>query len=105
MKNTLKNGSVRVLIFKDKKDWVGAVLELNIVETGDDPQVLLHSLEEAIQGYVECARKERLDTSVLNQKPDPLFERMWRDFTTRKYKRPMPSIYSANILSLGALAK
>ena len=103
MKNTLKNGSVRVIIFKDKKEWVGAVLELNIVETGNDPQVLMLSLEEAVRGYVEVSAKHRLDVSVINQKPDPEYEKMWNDFMRRK--TPLPSVYSANIFSLRALAK
>ncbi|KKU66913.1 MAG: hypothetical protein UX89_C0018G0011 [Parcubacteria group bacterium GW2011_GWA2_47_16] len=105
MKNTLKNGSVRVIIFKDKKDWVGAVLELNIVESGDNPQTLMSSLEEAIQGYVCVVAKERLDESLLNQKPNPEYEKMWNDFTLHRHTKPTPSIYSANILSLHALTR
>jgi len=105
MKNTLKTGVVRIIIFKNKKDWVGAVLELNIVETGDDPQTLMLSLEEAIQGYVYVIAKEGLDESLLNQKPNPEYEKMWNDFTLRRHTKPTPSIYSANILSLRALTR
>ncbi len=105
MKNTLKNGSVRVLIFKDKKDWVGAVLELNIVESGDDPRTLMLSLEEAIQGYVHVIGKERMDECLLNQKPHPEYEKMWNDFTLGRYRKPIPSVYSAHILSLRALTR
>ncbi len=105
MKNTLKNGSVRIIIFKDKKDWVGAVLELNIVETGDDPQTLMLSLEAAIQGYVAVVAKERLNESLLNQKPNPEYEKMWNDFTLRRRAKSIPSIYSTNTLSLRALVR
>ena len=104
-KNTLHSGSVRILIFKDKKVWVGAVLELNIVETGDDPSTLLLSLEEAIEGYVRVIAKEHLDESLLNQKPNPAFEKMWNDFALRRDTKAIPSIYSANTLSLRSLAK
>lgn len=104
-KNTLHSGSVRVIIFKDKKDWVGAVLELNIVETGDDPRTLMLSLEEAIQGYVYCVAKERLDARLLNQKPNPEYEKMWNDFTLRRHTKSIPSVYSANTLSLRALTR
>jgi predicted RNase H-like HicB family nuclease len=99
-KNTLQSGSVRVIIFKDKKDWVGAVLELNIVETGDDPQTLLLFLEEAIQGYVHVIAKECLDERLLNQKPNPEYEKMWNDFTLRRHTKSIPSIYCANTFSL-----
>lgn len=104
-KNTLHSGSVRVIIFKDKKDWVGAVLELNIVETGDDPQTLMHSLQEAIQGYVHVIAKEGLDERLLNQKPNTEYEKMWNDFTLRRHAKSIPSIYSANTLSLRALIR
>lgn len=103
MKNILKNGSVRVIIFKDKKDWVGAVLELNIVESGSNPQALMLSLEEAIQGYVYVVAKERLNEQLLNQKPNPEYEKLWNDFTLRRHTKLIPSIYSANTLSLRAL--
>ena len=105
LKNTLQTDSVRVIIFKNKKDWVGAVLELNIVETGDDPQTLMLSLEEAIQGYVYVIAKEHLDECLLNQKPNPKYEKMWNDFTLRRHTKSIPSIYSANTLSLRALAR
>ena len=104
-KNTPHSGSVRVLIFKDKKVWVGAVLELNIVETGDDPNTLLLSLEEAIEGYVRVIAKERLNERLLNQKPNPAFEKMWNDFALRRHTKSIPSIFSANTLSLRALAR
>ena len=103
--NTLHSGSVRAIIFKEKKDWVGAVLELNIVETGNDPQTLMLSLEKAIQGYVYCVTKERLDERLLNQKPNPEYEKMWNDFTLRRHTKSIPSIYSANTLSLRAFAR
>lgn len=105
IKNTLRSGSVRIIIFKDKKDWVGAVLELNIVETGDDPKTLMLSLEEAIQGYVYVIAKECLDERLLNQKPNPKYEKMWNDFTLRRHSKSVPSIYSANMLSLRTLTR
>lgn len=87
-KNTLHSGSVRVIIFKEKKVWYGAVLEFNIVESGTDPREVMLSLDEAIRGYVECARKARLSPKVLNQKPAPEYEKMWKRLQQGK---PIPS--------------
>ena len=36
-KNTLKRGSVRYIIFKEKDIWYGVALEFNIIEQGDNP--------------------------------------------------------------------
>ncbi len=94
MKNTLKNGSVRVIIFKEKRVWYGTVLEFNIVESGTDPREIMLSLDEAIRGYVEAARKAGFNSDVLNQKVDPEYEQMWQRL--QKGKRiPSPiQVYS-----------
>jgi len=76
-KNTLKNGSVRYIIFKEDDNWYGVVLEFNIVEEGDNPLAVMASLFQAIQGYVETARKLKMRPMPLNQKPDKEYEELW----------------------------
>ncbi len=101
-KNTTKQGSTRVLIFKERGVWYGAALELNIVESGDDPREVILLLHEAISGYVKSARKAKLST-VLNQKPDAEYERMWKLAHTPKKGVTVKSpykIYSSSEINL-----
>ena len=69
-RNTLEKGSVRYLIFKDGDTFFGAALEFNIVVEGAHPAEAFLLLNEAVQGYIEAARKVKLRPNVLNQKPD-----------------------------------
>lgn len=76
-KNTLNKGSVRYIIFKENGAWYGVALEFNIVEEGDNPVEVMASLFEAIQGYVETARKLKMRPMPLNQKPDKEYQDLW----------------------------
>ena len=91
-KNTTQKGSVRYIIFKEKNQWFGVALEFNIVEAGDDPQEVAFLLFEAIEGYVESARKIKgqKDYSYLNQKAEKEYESLWNKLQGRK---PIPSPY------------
>ncbi len=77
MKNTLQKGSVRYIVFKEAGVWYAVALEFNIVESGEDPREVLNLLFEAIQGYVESARKIKARPHILNQKPDPEYADLW----------------------------
>lgn len=93
MANTPDKGIYRWLVFKKGNKWVGAVLEFNIVEVGNDPDVVLHNVQEAAVGYVESARKmkrgfrEHTLIPMLNQETDPAYERLWFAATKSKEKR------------------
>ncbi len=76
-KNTLRSGHVRNVIFQEGKSFYGAALEFNIVEQGDSPQEVMLLLDDALKGYVESARKNKLSISVLNQDVDPEYEALW----------------------------
>jgi len=76
-KNTLKNGSVRFIIFKEADTWYGVALEFNIVEEGDNKAEVIAALFEAIQGYVETARKLKMRPMPLNQEPDKEYKDLW----------------------------
>jgi hypothetical protein len=104
-KNTKQNGSVRTIIFKEGRTWYGVALEFNIVESGDNPKEVALSLNEAITGYIESVDKSGLSNSVLNQKTDPEYEKLWKETTAPKKQsgHTYQSIYSANLLSFPSL--
>ncbi|MBI3305330.1 hypothetical protein HYZ80_03350 [Candidatus Parcubacteria bacterium] len=83
-KNTLKRGEVRYIVFKDGDSWYAVGLEFNIVEAGGTPEEALLLLFEAIAGYVEAARKTKARPIILNQTPDPEYERMWEHLNDLK---------------------
>ena len=84
--NTLQKGSVRYLIFKDGDTFFGTALEFNIVVEGAHPAEAFLLLNEAVQGYIEAARKVKLRPHILNQKPDSEYENMWQEYQGRKLK-------------------
>lgn len=86
MRNTLKNGSVRYLIFKDGDTFFGVALEFNIVVEGDHQAEAFLFLDEAVQGYLEAARKFKVRPQILNQIANPEYEKMWQEYQDRKLK-------------------
>ena len=104
-KNTLKKGSVRFIIFKEDDTWYGVALELNIVEEGDNPVEVMASLFQAVQGYVETARKLKMRPIPLNQKPDKEYEELWNNLEKSKIKKDKPKeIYSFGYTPFESLA-
>jgi len=103
-KNSLKKGVVRFIIFKENDTWYGVALEFNLVEEGNDPQLVMFSLFEAIRGYVKTAQIYKLRPMTLNQNPDKEYEEMWRKLREvgecRKEKTPS-SIDNKEIFSFG----
>ncbi|MBI3420745.1 MAG: hypothetical protein HY006_01655 [Candidatus Sungbacteria bacterium] len=94
----MDKGSVRYIVFQDKGDnaWYAAALEFNIVESGDDPRQALFGLFEAIRGYAASARNIKTRLDILNQKPDPEYEKMWNAVEEAKNQRGVPyTIFTA----------
>ena len=104
MKNTLTKGQIRSIIFKEGDTWYGVALELNIVESGDDPREVMLILDEAIRGYIKSARKSHLSANILNQKSDSEYENLWNLIQTHKPIRAPFQIYSSSFISLPLLA-
>lgn len=77
-RNTIRKGSVRILVFHEADTWYAAALEFNIVESGDTPQEAMLLIFEAVQGYVESAKKIKARPRILNQSPDGEYEIKWR---------------------------
>ena len=94
----LKNNLIRSIVFKDGDTWYGVALELNIVESADDADVVRYNLDEAIQGYVESQKKlpclpagrKGTRVSPLNQKPEKEYADLWKKLVAGK---PIPSPY------------
>lgn len=78
-KNTLEQGSVRILVFREADTWYAAALEFNIVESGDTPQEAMLLIFEAVQGYLESAKKIKARPHILNQRAEEEYETKWRD--------------------------
>ena len=97
IKNTLKNGKVRFMIFKKGNSWYGVALEFNIVEVNKNPEIALFDLLDAISGYVESAIKNKIDISMLNQKVDKEYESIWTK-ATRKKQSPLVYIFGEKSL-------
>jgi predicted RNase H-like HicB family nuclease len=84
MKNSLEKGSVRYIVFREQGTWYAVGLEFNIVESGTTPQEALLLLFEALEGYVETARKVKIRPHVLNQNPDMEYEQLWSHLHNQK---------------------
>lgn len=93
--NTAQKGRVRYIVFKEKDTWYAVGLEFNIVESGEDPQIAMFGLFEAITGYVEAFKKIKgARPTVLNQKPDKEYEDMWNKLVSGSPIKSPYSIYT-----------
>ena len=94
MKNTLHQGSVRTITFKEDDTWYAVALEFNIVTEGDTPETASFSLGEAIKGYLESLQNSKVGglrtEAILNQTPDPEYEELWKKLESNT---PVPSPY------------
>lgn len=93
IKNSLKNGKVRFIIFKKGGSWCGVALEFNIVEIDKDPNIVLFNLLEAMTGYIQSAIKNNIDISMLNQKTNKEYEIIWDKINKNNHKPSMPNVY------------
>jgi len=99
-KNTLQKGSARFIIFREGDSWYGVCLDFNIIEAGDTPQEAMLLLSEAIEGYLESARKVKARPYILNQKLDSEYEEMWDRIEEKKtLSKEVFSFGSFNIMN------
>ncbi len=76
--NTPHQVAIRYIVFREEKEWYAVALELNIVESADDPQTALAQLFEATAGYIESYKKmKNPDIGLLNQESDEEYEHIW----------------------------
>lgn len=100
-KNTLQKGSVRYIVFKEKRQWYAVALEFNIVEAGDDPREVLLALFEAIQGYVKSAGKINARPHILNQNADIEYESLWAALQGKKQRKDGPQEQMPLVFTFG----
>jgi hypothetical protein len=98
MTNTPRKGKYRWIVFKKGPNWIAAALEFNIVQVGDDPNLVHLEMQEAVRGYIEAAQKikgfrDKAVNPMLNQKSEEEYETLWNkaQSTTRESKSPLPS--------------
>lgn len=101
-KNTFQKGSVRIIVFREEDTWYAVGLEFNIVESGDTPREAMVLLLEAVQGYLESAKKIKARPSILNQKSDSEYEEIWEESESKKFISKVP-IYFRGELNLSQL--
>lgn len=102
-KNTLQKGNVRCIIFREGDSWYGVGLEFNIVEEGDTPREAMLLLFEAINGYLESARKIKARPYILNQELDREYEKMWDSLEEHK-KIPAKEVFFFGNLNIAKSA-
>ncbi|HVW82814.1 MAG TPA: hypothetical protein VHC68_02635 [Candidatus Paceibacterota bacterium] len=100
--NTPTKGSVRCIVFREGEEWYGVALEFNIVVEGDDFDVVMFELQEAIRGYIEAEKKVAGSNThePLNQKPDDEYEQLWQMLQESK---PVPSPYQVKYYGVAAI--
>lgn len=99
--NTPGSGKVRCIVFEEEGVWYGAVLELNIVESGDDFDVVMFNMNEAIRGYLETVASMKLSKfPMLNQEADPEYEKLW---TSLQSQGPVKSPYNVKYYGFAAV--
>lgn len=103
-KNSIHKGLVRFIVFREGDTWYGTCLEFNIVESGDTAREALVLLLEAVQGYLESARKVKARPPVLNQKADVEYEEIWSALEKRE-RTPAKEIFTFGNLNIGARAR
>jgi len=104
MKNTVKKGQYRWIVFKKGQEWYAVALEFNIVQIEDDPNLAYLEMHEAVKGYIEAAQKikgfrDQAINPMLNQKSDKEYERLWNkaESSTKKSKNELPK----NVFNFG----
>ncbi len=96
MANTPQKGRYRWIVFRKGNEWLAAALEFNIVQVGDDPDVVYLEMQEAAKGYIEAAQKlkgfrPQVIEPVLNQMSDGEYGRLWDEAQNAQQSlRPFP---------------
>jgi len=89
--NTPSKGKFRYIVFKEHGTWYAVALEFNIVEASDDPKLALFGLFQAVDGYIQSAKKIKGSRfNFLNQKADSEYENLWKNLHSNK---PIKSPY------------
>jgi hypothetical protein len=88
--NTPEKGKFRHIVFKDGNTWYAVALEFNIIESSDDPKLAFFNLLQAVDGYIQSAKKIKGSRHYsLNQETDKEYEQLWKILhSPKKVKSP-----------------
>jgi len=101
MINSPLKGKFRHIVFKDGDTWYAVALEFNIVESSDDPKLAFFNLLQAVDGYIESAKKIKGSRfQSLNQITDLDYESMWKNLHSAK---PIKSPYQINMYGVSTV--
>jgi len=93
--NTSIKGTFRHIVFKDGDTWYAVALEFNIIESSDDPRLAFFNLLQAVDGYIQSAKKIKGSRFLsLNQQTDEEYEKLWKILHSPK---PTKSPYLVNM--------
>lgn len=96
-KNNPKQGTVRVMVFKDlsENQWYGTVLEFNITVSANNSTEAHVKLKEAMDAYLDAASavKGTQGYPFLNQEPLKEYLELWNHV---EKKREVPSPYQVD---------
>lgn len=67
LNNTFRKTTARVLLYKDKKEYVGVCLDFDIVVRGKTTRKVWSCIKELVEIYLENAVKNKLPVDVLNR--------------------------------------
>lgn len=99
--NTSTKGTFRHIVFKDGDTWYAVALEFNIVESSDDPKLAFFNLLQAVDGYIQSAKKIKGSRfQSLNQTTDPEYEKLW---STLHSPKPVKSPYQISMYGVSAM--
>ena len=88
-----------MLVFREDNAWYAVALEFNIVESGTTPQEAMLLAFEAVQGYVESAKKVRARPNILNQVVDYEYNKRWNEAVSSRQQDK--SVFFAGRVNIG----
>jgi len=65
--NTKSRGIIEFLFYREKERYIGVCLTFNILEEGEDLEVLKRSVEEAAKLHLKVVIKKNLSDDLLNR--------------------------------------
>ncbi|MDD5750044.1 MAG: hypothetical protein PHU56_00100 [Candidatus Pacebacteria bacterium] len=107
LNNKREQGIARILIYPEKKKYIGVCLDFDIIEETESKEGAINQIKEATRGYIINVWKNKLDDSLLNR---PAPEKYWKiyeeysRFITAKneegVRKITPEIKSSSLFSL-----
>ena len=69
MKNTIKSGNFRVLVYRGKEGYIGVCYETGFVDVGETISEVLEHISNGSIALLKTVKSGQLNEKALNQKP------------------------------------